>query len=178
MCVSTTMDDINSRSLQVYEEASKDVDLFEGRQLDLVGAASGYGSYCPEGIPLEQAICLLLAAFALSFGILWTALTVATGGRRKKRFLESDTTFLEDLQDKSSDLLWWGTCTRVLNSPSFSSCCCCCCLVSVSTYNANNGFGSPPVWPDWAIFCTLGNFTKAFGNNDFAQIFHILRQFL
>ncbi len=103
-------DDINARSLQVYSEATKEVDLFEGRQLDLVGAASGYGSYCPEGIPIEQAICLLLAGFALSFGILWTALTKATGRRRKRRFLEADSasTFLEELQDQSSDMLWWG----------------------------------------------------------------------
>jgi hypothetical protein len=103
-------DDINARSLQVYNEATKEVDLFEGRQLDLVGAASGYGRYCPEGIPIEQAICLLLAAFALSFGILWTALTKATGRRRKRRVLEADSasTFLEELQDQSSDMLWWG----------------------------------------------------------------------
>ena len=34
-----------------------------------------------------------------------------------------------------------------------------------------------PVWPYWAIFCTLGNFIKACGNNNLAQIAHILRQF-
>ena len=33
------------------------------------------------------------------------------------------------------------------------------------------------VWPDWPIYWTLGNF-KAFANNYFAQIFHILWQFL
>jgi hypothetical protein len=92
------MDDVNARSLGSYEEATKEVDLFEGRQLDLSGAASGYGSYCPEGIP----------GFALSFGILWTALTVATGRRRRKRLAEPAVTFLEQLEDRSSDVLWWG----------------------------------------------------------------------
>ena len=29
------------------------------------------------------------------------------------------------------------------------------------------------VWPDWAIYCTLGNFSKACGNNYFARNAHI-----
>jgi hypothetical protein len=100
-------DDVNVRNLNSYDEASKELDLYERRQLDLAGAASGYGSYCPEGIPIEQAICLLLAAFAVAFGILYTAVTQKTGGRRKRRFSD-DTTFLGEVQDHSADVFWWG----------------------------------------------------------------------
>jgi len=102
-------DDINARSLQIYQEASQEADPSEGRQLDLAGAASGYGGYCPEGIPIEQALCLLLAAFALAFGILWTTLTKLTGRRKGKRDVETEVSLLEEFQDHSSDMLWWGT---------------------------------------------------------------------
>lgn len=101
-------DDINARSLQIYEDASREADPSEGRQLDLAGAASGYGSYCPEGIPIEQALCLLLAGFALAFGILWTTLTKLTGRRKRKRAAETEVSLLEEFQDHSSDMLWWG----------------------------------------------------------------------
>ena len=33
------------------------------------------------------------------------------------------------------------------------------------------------VWPDWAIYCTLGNFTKASSNKYVAQIAHIFGNF-
>ena len=33
------------------------------------------------------------------------------------------------------------------------------------------------VWPDWAIYCTLGNFFKACGNNNVGQLGHILGNF-
>ena len=57
------------------------------RQADLEPAASGYGSqhYCPEGIPVETAIFAVLGAAALSFGILFMAITMITGAKRKKR---------------------------------------------------------------------------------------------
>lgn len=100
-------DDVGTRSLQTYQESSKELDLFEGRQLDLAGAASGYGSYCPEGIPIEQALCLLLAGFAVAFGILFQAVTVTTGKKRKKRFSD-DSTVLGDIQDHTADVFWWG----------------------------------------------------------------------
>ena len=103
--------DIGSRSLQTLNEVSTALDVFEGRQGggDLVGAASGYGSYCPEGIPIEQALCLLLAGFAIAFGILWTALTVATG-RRRRRDLGPDNGpgLVEDFKEHSADVFWWG----------------------------------------------------------------------
>ena len=34
-----------------------------------------------------------------------------------------------------------------------------------------------PVWPDWAIYCTLGQIFKAGGKNYFAQIAHIFDNF-
>ena len=54
---------------------------------DLDAAASGYGghSYCPEGIPIETALFAVLGAAALSFGILFMAITMITGGKRKRR---------------------------------------------------------------------------------------------
>ena len=56
------------------------------RQADLEGTASGYGDYyCPEGIPVETALLALLGAFGLAFGALFRAITLKTGGRRKKR---------------------------------------------------------------------------------------------
>jgi hypothetical protein len=101
--------DIGSRSLQSFQEASKELDVFEGRQADLAGAASGYGSYCPEGIPIEQALCLLLAGFAIAFGILWTALTTTTGGRKRRALGPNDGPGLvEDFKEHSADVFWWG----------------------------------------------------------------------
>ena len=37
--------------------------------------------------------------------------------------------------------------------------------------------GTDAVWPDWAIFFNFRQLFKAFGNNLFAQISHILRHF-
>ena len=34
------------------------------------------------------------------------------------------------------------------------------------------------VWPDWATYWTYGNFSKPLKTNKFAQISHILREFL
>ena len=87
------------------------------RQADLEGAYSGYGGheiYCPEGIPIEQALFGILAAFGASFGYLFRVLTVQTGGRRKRTaedgalILDDDTTVWEDLQNKAADMYWWG----------------------------------------------------------------------
>lgn len=78
---------------EVTEDAgdSRTGDLYsEGRSGDLHGAASGYGSYCPEGIPVEFALLSLLAAFGAAFGILYTALTLQTMGRRKRRLAEEE----------------------------------------------------------------------------------------
>ena len=84
---------------------------------DLVGAASGHGGYCEQGmfciklsffkikciilllgIPTETALLALLAAFGVSFAILYMASTTNTG--RKKRELL--------ISDQISDILWSG----------------------------------------------------------------------
>ena len=77
------------------------------RQLDLSGAASGYGGgYCPEGIPVETAIFGILAAFGVAFGVLYRAVTLKTAGRRKKR----DSNEAENVSplNKMSDFVWMG----------------------------------------------------------------------
>ena len=64
--------------------ASSDSGAMESRQLnDLEAAASGGGHYCPEGIPVELGLLSILAAFGVAFGILYRALTVATGRRKR-----------------------------------------------------------------------------------------------
>lgn len=88
----------------------------ETRQVDLDGGFSGYGheTYCPEGIPVEQAIFGILAAFAVSFGFLFRAVTQITG-RRKKRSAEGAIgnggdamPWHEEVQIKVADMFWWG----------------------------------------------------------------------
>ena len=70
---------------------------------DLVGAESGYGhetSTCPDGVPVELALLSLLAAFGVAFGILYRALTVVTGRRRRSSYLVFHTPM--------ADMLWAG----------------------------------------------------------------------
>ena len=45
---------------------------------------SGYGGDCPEGIPVEFGLLSILAAFGAAFGILYMALTIKLGGRKKR----------------------------------------------------------------------------------------------
>ena len=94
---------------------------------DLSGAASGsgYGGYCPEGIPVELGLLSILAAFGVAFGILYIALTATTGRRRKRsedEVLGCEAKSVEDLigckvdqlragnprLGKIVDLLWHG----------------------------------------------------------------------
>ena len=76
----------------------------ERNELDLVAAASGYGGYCPEGIPAELAILGLLGAFAVAFGVLYRAVTLKTAGRRKRRDTEDSMDYVGKLQD----FIWIG----------------------------------------------------------------------
>ena len=65
---------------------------------DLVAAASGHGEYCEDGVPTEAALLSILAAFAVSFAILYMASTTNTG--RKKRDIT--------LSDMLKDVMWKG----------------------------------------------------------------------
>ena len=78
----------------------------EGKAFDdLAGAASGgYGGYCPEGVPAEFALLSILAAFGVAFGVLYRALTLTTGGRRRKR----SETGLFMFSSFIGDLAWSG----------------------------------------------------------------------
>jgi hypothetical protein len=100
--------EISARHMSSYVNALQGYSARRGKQADLMGAASGYGgySYCPQGIPIELALCLLLAGFALAFGILYRAVTQKTGRRRKR--VANDKNKLEDIQDRFSDMFWWG----------------------------------------------------------------------
>ena len=80
----------------------------ETRQADLAGALSGYGhkvEYCPEGIPVEQALFAILASFAAAFGFLFRAITMATATRRRKKRAAGN---LEPVtwEEVAQDLLW------------------------------------------------------------------------
>lgn len=79
---------------------------------DLYGGASGSGygsSSCPEGIPVELALLSILAAFGVSFGLLYTALTLITGGRKKR---EDDHGIADNIRiiwkNSVGDYLWYG----------------------------------------------------------------------
>ena len=80
------------------------------RQADLQGAFSSGGGYCPDGIPVETAIFAALAAFGVSFGILYRAVTVTTGGRKKRDISDNSPpiSFMEEIGDNVADIFWWG----------------------------------------------------------------------
>ena len=80
---------------------------------DLDTLASGHGyeyepihtSFCPDGVPLEFALLSLLAAFGVAFGVLYVALTMATGRRRRDLSLSGDFLLLDS---NIADLVWAG----------------------------------------------------------------------
>ena len=101
--------DISARHMSSYVNAMQQYSARRGKQGDLMGAASGYGGgygYCPQGIPIELALCLLLAGFAVAFGILYRAVTKITGRRKRRGAIDKDNT--EEAQDKIADVFWWG----------------------------------------------------------------------
>ena len=71
---------------------------WKGHFSDLAMAASGHGGYCEDGVPTEAALLAILAAFAVSFAILYMASTTNTG--RKKREIT--------LSDMLKDVMWSG----------------------------------------------------------------------
>ena len=66
-------------------------------------ASSGYGGYCPEGVPVEFALLSILGAFGVAFGFLYRALTLTTGARKKRN---SESPFL--FSSIMGDLAWAG----------------------------------------------------------------------
>lgn len=110
-----------SRGFRYSEPNIETMQIRAKRQADSHGALSGYGHhkiiYCPEGIPVELAIFSILAAFAVSFGVLFRAASLA-GRRRKKRSAatpgEGSTTWYEDLKQAAADLAWFGRCLPLL----------------------------------------------------------------
>ena len=80
---------------------------------DLNAAPSGYEyeqihtSFCPDGLPLDFALLTLLAAFGVAFGVLYVALTMASGGRRSDSS-SSEQSLLAMLGSNLADLLWSG----------------------------------------------------------------------
>ena len=113
-------------------------------EADLVMAASGGGSGCPEGIPVELGLLSILAAFGVAFGVLYMALTVRVASqRRRKRMVEEEdgcevssvTEFLRCRVGEVwrgsvssgwhplADLLWHGELTVSLLAPDTSGRC-------------------------------------------------------
>ena len=97
----------------------------EPRQADLAGAYSGYGSYCPEGIPVETAIFAILGAFGVAFGVLYRAVTLITGGRRRRKrsFVDRESspkTVWDEMSGKLADIFWWGRLTNHFKFPASS----------------------------------------------------------
>ncbi len=94
---------------------------------DLLGSAS-YGHkdeviYCPEGIPIKQALYALSAAATAALGFLYRAITMATGRRRRRRQAElssggSDSgSFMDTLSFRVSDVFHAGKSTTRLTHP-------------------------------------------------------------
>ena len=62
--------------------------------------------HCSQGVPTELALLSLLGAFAVAYGILYTASTM-NAGRRKKRGSSSSSAPVPNLE-KMLDLIWMG----------------------------------------------------------------------
>ena len=58
--------------------------LTDNPRWDISTWTSGYGGDCPEGVPVEFGLLSILAAFGAAFGILYMALTIKLGGRRRR----------------------------------------------------------------------------------------------
>ena len=65
---------------------------------------SGYGGSCPEGIPVEFGLLSILAAFGVAFGVLYMALTIITGKRKKRSYEDGE----EDSCEASSIQGYYG----------------------------------------------------------------------
>ena len=111
------MDKCSNCSSDIFEKDPKNEVLEENSQKpakqarQLVASESGYGyvhetSICPEGVPVEFALLILLAAFGVAFGVLYRALTLTTGKRKKRAgYLVFDSPL--------ADLFWSGQSTSL-----------------------------------------------------------------
>ena len=66
---------------------------------DLYAGASGGGHYCENGVDIEIALLGILAAFAVSFAVLYMASTTNTSGKKKRDL---------SVSDQIGDVLWKG----------------------------------------------------------------------
>ena len=83
------------------------------RQGDLFGAAqSGFGDissgHCEEGVPTEAALLATLAAFAVSFGILYMASTTNMARRKRNNDINVGD-ILQDVMWKGKEILYSKT---------------------------------------------------------------------
>lgn len=69
-----------------------------------------------QGIPVEFALLSILAAFGVSFGILYRALTLAIAGRKKRSAAAGSGTAAtaQDATYHFADLLWFGKINKIL----------------------------------------------------------------
>ena len=95
-----------------------------GKSEVMYGSHSGGGhSSCPAGIPVEFALLSILAAFGVAFGVLYQALTIITGRRRKRNAVESEEEGAETEPEpevgfvfRFADFLWLGEFYWLLHS--------------------------------------------------------------
>ena len=74
-----------------------------GSGLYAAASGSGGGHYCEDGIPTEAALLSLLAAFAVSYAILYMASTTNKSGRKKRD--DPDGPIVSEML---KDFLWEG----------------------------------------------------------------------
>ena len=77
----------------------------------MYASPSGHGGeYCEQGVPTELALLSILAAFAVSFGILYMTSTTNMAAGRKRR--NDDLNFGDLVQD----VMWKGKISPVTNA--------------------------------------------------------------
>ena len=60
--------------------------------------------WCKEGVPMDFAVFTILAGFGASFGILYRAVTLTTGARKKRENGAAQPVLIGNL----ADVLWSG----------------------------------------------------------------------
>ena len=124
-CEHSTHQKLQQEQQPYSSDASSKLLARESRQADSYGAMSGYGHhkiiYCPEGVPVEQAIFGILAAFGASFALLFRAVSLGRRKRRKRAagesfqeyheyLAEEEEGWIQEIGERISDVYWWGRC--------------------------------------------------------------------